>query len=68
MLPTSGVSSPAMIRSRVVLPQPEGPSRATSSPLWISRLISLSALKALKFLLTLRISMLTVVIPHQHST
>ena len=45
-----------MMRSKVVLPQPEGPSRATSSPLWMSRLMLFSALKALKFLLTLRTS------------
>ena len=31
-LPPSGVSSPAMMRSSVVLPEPDGPSRATSSP------------------------------------
>ncbi len=30
--PQSGVSRPAMMRSSVVLPQPEGPSSATSSP------------------------------------
>src|SRR5438477_5497685 len=30
--PASGVSRPARIRSRVVLPQPEGPSRVTNSP------------------------------------
>ena len=30
--PASGTSSPAMIRSSVVLPQPDGPSSATSSP------------------------------------
>jgi hypothetical protein len=28
---------PAMMRSSVVLPQPEGPSRATSSPVGMSR-------------------------------
>ena len=31
-LPGSGVSSPAMRRSSVVLPQPEGPSSASTSP------------------------------------
>ena len=31
-LPSSGCSSPAMIRSSVVLPEPTGPSSATSSP------------------------------------
>lgn len=31
-MPASGRSSPAMMRSRLVLPDPEGPSKATSSP------------------------------------
>jgi hypothetical protein len=31
-VPLSAVSNPARIRSAVVLPQPEGPSSATSSP------------------------------------
>ncbi len=31
-LPVSGISSPASRRSNVVLPQPEGPSRAKNSP------------------------------------
>ena len=30
--PLSGNSSPAMMRSSVVLPEPEGPSSATNSP------------------------------------
>jgi len=30
--PSSGISSPAMARSSVVLPEPEGPSRARNSP------------------------------------
>ncbi|SPZ06525.1 Uncharacterised protein [Pseudomonas aeruginosa] len=42
------------------LAAPGGPSRATSSPLWMSRLMLSRALKALKFLLTLRISILMV--------
>src|SRR5579863_3455551 len=32
MTPSSGCSSPAIMRSRVDLPQPEGPSRTTNSP------------------------------------
>ena len=32
MRPSSGVSSPATMRRSVVLPQPEGPSRAKNSP------------------------------------
>ena len=31
-LPEVGFSKPAMMRSIVVLPQPEGPSRVTNSP------------------------------------
>src|SRR5260221_7236131 len=31
-LPCSGTSSPARIRSKVVLPEPDGPSSATNSP------------------------------------
>ena len=36
-LPVSGTSSPAMMRSSVVLPEPDGPSSATSSPAGMSR-------------------------------
>ena len=35
MRPAVGVSKPASMRSSVVLPQPEPPSRAKSSPLSI---------------------------------
>src|ERR1700750_2899413 len=37
--PVSAVSNPATMRSAVVLPQPDGPSRATSSPgaIWMDR-------------------------------
>ncbi len=40
--PDSGTTKPAMARSSVVLPQPELPSNATSSPLPIARLTSSS--------------------------
>src|ERR1700686_342227 len=40
MVPLSGSSSPAMMRSRVVFPEPDGPSKATSSPVSIRRLTS----------------------------
>ena len=46
MRPAVGVSSPAMIRSRVVLPQPDGPRKQTNSPLPVSRSIAFSAVKA----------------------
>lgn len=36
--PPSGASSPARMRSKVVLPLPDAPSSATNSPLWIVRL------------------------------
>src|SRR5688572_16649868 len=57
-LPSSGCSSPAMMRSSVVLPEPLGPSSATSSPVPIVRLTFFSAWKLPKVLLTLLTSML----------
>ena len=44
--PESANSNPATIRSAVVLPQPDGPSSATSSPGAMSSDISSSALVA----------------------
>src|SRR5262249_53340280 len=41
--PSSAVSSPAMMRSSVVLPEPEGPSSATKAPSATSRLMPFSA-------------------------
>ena len=38
MRPEVGVSSPAMMRSAVDLPQPEGPTSETNSPSAMSRL------------------------------
>ena len=35
ILPEVGFSKPAIIRSVVVLPQPEGPKNVTNSPLFI---------------------------------
>ena len=40
MMPSSGVSSPAMQRSVVVLPQPEGPSSVKNVPASSSKLAS----------------------------
>ena len=51
-MPESAVSSPAMIRSIVVFPPPEGPSSATSSPDGTSKLTFLSAVKLPNALLT----------------
>jgi len=39
IVPSSGVSKPAIIRSVVVLPDPEGPSIVKNSPCAISRSI-----------------------------
>ena len=47
-----------MMRSSVVLPQPDGPSSASSSPDAMSSDTSRSAWKSPNCLLTLRISML----------
>ena len=55
--PEVGVSNPASIRRRVVLPQPEGPRRAKSSPSGISRSTeSTAGSPAPKRLVTPRIS------------
>src|SRR5437867_9882815 len=52
MRPALGVSKPASMRSSVVLPQPEPPSSANSSPLRISSETLSTAVKAPKALLT----------------
>src|SRR6266487_1546206 len=44
IVPSSTVSRPAIIRSKVVLPQPDGPTSTMSSPSSIVRLISSTAL------------------------
>ena len=62
-LPLSGTSRPAMMRSRVVLPEPEGPSSATSSPAGMS-MFRLSQTTVLpKRLFRLRTSMLIPISP-----
>ena len=48
MRPLLCASSPAMMRSSVVLPQPEGPRKQTNSPLWMSRSIASSAVNVPK--------------------
>src|SRR6185437_11582829 len=50
--PVSGVSKPAIMRSRVVLPQPEPPSSANSSPRAISRSTPATAWTSPKRLVT----------------
>src|SRR5450830_1124597 len=59
---TAGISdsSPAIMRNKVVLPQPEGPSKATNSPLGTSKVTSFKALKLPKFFLIFLISILIV--------
>src|SRR3954451_8234615 len=44
MLPSVSASKPAIARSSVVLPQPEGPSRVKNSLSWMARLTPSSAL------------------------
>ncbi|CAB5147823.1 unannotated protein [freshwater metagenome] len=46
MLPDVGSSSPAIIRSVVVLPQPDGPSNAKNEPFGITNERSSTALKS----------------------
>ena len=46
MLPEEGSSRPATIRSVVVLPQPDGPSRQKKSPFSTVKLVSRTAVKA----------------------
>src|SRR6266850_272936 len=48
IVPALCTSSPAMMRSSVVLPQPEGPRKQTNSPLRTPRLTSFSATKSPK--------------------
>ena len=46
MVPAVGNSSPAIMRSVVVLPQPEGPSRQRNSPSSTVKLAALTAWKS----------------------
>src|SRR5262245_43535922 len=55
--PRSARSSPAMMRRRLVFPEPEGPRRATSSPVGTVRLTSLTATKEPKVFVTFLTSM-----------
>ena len=50
--PAVGSSSPAIMRSSVVLPQPDGPSRQTKVPCGTVRLTSSTAVKSPKCLVT----------------
>src|SRR6185295_18502100 len=50
--PALCISRPAMMRSRVVLPQPDGPSKQTNSPWATDRLTSRRATKLPKCLET----------------
>src|SRR5207302_7040336 len=54
--PASGRSNPAIMRSNVVLPQPEGPSRVKNSPACTARLTLSTAVSGPKRRVTLRIS------------
>ena len=55
--PSSGCSKPAIIRSDVVLPQPEGPSSERNSPFRTWKETALTAVSAPKRLVTVRNSM-----------
>ena len=46
--PSSGFSKPAIMRSKVVFPHPEGPSREKNSPAFITKLMSDNAMKSPK--------------------
>src|SRR6478752_2227986 len=56
MVPDVGVSSPATMRSVVVLPHPEGPSRAKNEPLGTSRSSASTAVKLANCLVSPRSS------------
>ena len=55
--PSSGVKKPAISRSSVLLPQPDGPRRVNNSPSWIDSVTWLTAARAAKRLVTLSTSM-----------
>src|SRR5438132_1158988 len=52
MVPADGSSKPPIIRSVVVLPHPDGPSRLKNSPRWMSRSRSSTAVTSLNCLVT----------------
>src|SRR6185503_19466938 len=56
--PEVGTSSPAIMRSRVVFPEPEGPRKTRNSPSSVTRSTSFTApsVPALKTLVTARVS------------
>ena len=56
--PEVGISKPAIIRSVVVFPQPEGPSKVTNSPRLMFRLAFLTASFAPYVFVTFLISMM----------
>ena len=62
--PSSGVSRPARQRSKVVFPQPEGPSNTKNSPESISKETLLSAIAEPYFLVKLRIIMFAIFCPN----
>src|ERR1700761_8731840 len=61
-VPLLGVSKPAIIRSVVVLPQPEGPTTITNSPSSISRFRSSTATFAPKAFVTARSAIFAMVL------
>src|SRR5258708_29878781 len=63
--PEVGTSSPAIMRKRVVLPDPDGPSRTRNSPSRLSRLTLLTAPSSpsLKTLVSSRVSTTAIALP-----
>src|ERR1700733_16332346 len=61
--PSVGVSNPASMRSKVVLPQPEGPSSEKNSPWAMSKLTWLTAFTGPKALVTVRIEIMALAAP-----
>src|SRR3990172_3390499 len=58
--PEVGSSSPAIIRRRVVFPQPDGPSRTRNSPSSVERSTPLTALTSPKNFLTFLVSTVAI--------
>ena len=60
--PVVGSSKPATIRSVVVFPQPDGPSKVTNSPFFTSRLKSSTAVTS-PYIFTMFLSSIMLFVP-----
>ena len=65
IVPAVGSSSPAIMRSMVDLPQPEGPRRTVRSPCSTEKETSATAVVASKLLVTERTFTLCTASPHR---